>query len=97
MEVYDDEEQQLEALKRWWKENGLATVIGIITGIVAIVGWQLWQNYQQQKLLVASQGYEQLQKTLAENNLTEALIQADQLLNVARTHRISAIPSCTRR
>lgn len=41
------EEEQLEALKRWWKENGRASVLGIVVAIAIVVGWRGWQDHQQ--------------------------------------------------
>ena len=36
MELYETEEQQVEALQKWWKENGTASLTGIGIGIVCI-------------------------------------------------------------
>lgn len=62
MEVYDTEEQQIEALKRWWKENGTSTVIGLALGIAAIVGWNYWQTHKKDQSTQASAVYDQLLK-----------------------------------
>lgn len=40
------EEQQVEELKKWWKENGRSIVIGAVLGIALIGGWQVWNNYR---------------------------------------------------
>lgn len=60
MEVYDTEEEQVAAIKRWWKENGLSTIVGIAVGIVIIVGWNTWQSNVKEKASEASALYEQL-------------------------------------
>ena len=39
---YETEEQQVEALKSWWSENGRSVVLGVVIGAVAIGGWQWW-------------------------------------------------------
>lgn len=62
MEFYDTEEQRLEALKRWWKENGTSTIIGAIAGIALIAGWNYWQDYKKLKSAEASAIYDQLIK-----------------------------------
>lgn len=50
MEVYESEQEQLDALKKWWKENGKAIVIGAILGFGSLIGWQQWQaNVQAQR------------------------------------------------
>ncbi len=40
---YETEEQQLEAIKKWWKENSSMVVSGIAVGVAAIFGWQYYQ------------------------------------------------------
>ncbi len=40
------DDQQFEELKKWWKENGRAIVLGIVLGLGAIGGWQGWQGWQ---------------------------------------------------
>ncbi len=41
------EEEQIETLKRWWKENGTSLVIGVALAVSGYFGWQYWQDYQQ--------------------------------------------------
>lgn len=60
MEVYESEDQQLEALKKWWKENGMAVVSGLVLGIGGLVGWQGWQAWQTSRGESASILYEEV-------------------------------------
>lgn len=46
METYPGEDEQVQALKNWWKENGRAVVAGLVIGITLIVGYRYWQNHQ---------------------------------------------------
>jgi predicted negative regulator of RcsB-dependent stress response len=62
VEIYDTEEAQVEALKRWWKENSQSTIIGLVMGITVILGWNYWQDYKKQKTNQASAMFEQVQK-----------------------------------
>ncbi|MGZ8153486.1 MAG: YfgM family protein [Methylococcaceae bacterium] len=62
MEIYDTEEEQLEALKSWWKENGQATIIGLGLGIAVIFGWRFWQDHKKDQAEQASALYSQLLK-----------------------------------
>ena len=39
---YETEEQQVEALKDWWAENGRAVIAGVVLGVVVIGGLGLW-------------------------------------------------------
>ncbi|PKM37232.1 MAG: hypothetical protein CVV06_06945 [Gammaproteobacteria bacterium HGW-Gammaproteobacteria-10] len=72
MAIYETEEEQVEALKRWWKENGRSTITGVIVGIVIIVGWNIWQDYKQNQALQASALYAQLLNAQNEGNLESA-------------------------
>ncbi|MFQ3322378.1 MAG: putative negative regulator of RcsB-dependent stress response [Pseudomonadales bacterium] len=54
------EEEQIEAITRWWKEKGLSTVIQVIAVAALYFGWQGWQNQQLQTAEAASVVYQQL-------------------------------------
>ena len=54
---YETEEQQVEALKAWWSENGRAVIAGIVLGVVVIGGWSFWKSRQAQAAVAASDLY----------------------------------------
>lgn len=56
---FETEEQQVEALKRWWQENGRAVIAGVAIGGGAILGWTLWQNHQEGQAVAASDAWSQ--------------------------------------
>jgi predicted negative regulator of RcsB-dependent stress response len=62
VEIYETEEEQVAALKDWWKANGTSVISGIVAAIIIVGGWNFWKNYQQDKMLQASTVYEQLLK-----------------------------------
>jgi predicted negative regulator of RcsB-dependent stress response len=66
MTSYLNEDEQVEALKNWWKENGTSIVLGVLLGFGAIFGWQGWQAYR------ASQGVAASNLFLAMENLEAA-------------------------
>ncbi|MGJ0484873.1 MAG: YfgM family protein [Methylomicrobium sp.] len=70
MAIYDSEEEQLEALKAWWNENGTSTIVGVVVGIALITGWNYWRSYKQEKVAQASATYSQLAKSIEANNQT---------------------------
>jgi len=43
------EEEQVEAIKNWWKRNGSALLIGIGAALAIVFGWQAWENHQEQQ------------------------------------------------
>ncbi len=60
MEIYETEEEQLDAVKRWWKENGQSTIIGLVLGVAIILGWNYWQDHKKAQTEQASALYGQL-------------------------------------
>lgn len=54
------DEEQLQALKNWWKENGSTLVIAVLVGLIAYFGFQWWQNQQQQSAEQSSAIYSEL-------------------------------------
>lgn len=60
MEVYDTEQERVEELKKWWKENGRSVIFGTVLGLGAVFGWRGWQSYQSEQTVRASLMYEQL-------------------------------------
>jgi predicted negative regulator of RcsB-dependent stress response len=59
--AYDLEEQeQLDTLKAWWKQNGQIVMAVAGTVIVGFIGYQSWTYYQHQQSLQASVQYEVL-------------------------------------
>lgn len=47
MDVYSTEEQQVESIKKWWRDNGKAVALGAIIGIGGLYGWRYFQAEQQ--------------------------------------------------
>lgn len=60
MDAYRTEDEQVEALKRWWKENGTSTLLTIVVVVGGYFGWQAWTKNKQQQQAAASANYQQL-------------------------------------
>ncbi len=60
MENLRTEEEQLEALKNWWKENGNSLLIGVGVALALVFGWKAYQNSAEQAKAEASVMYQQL-------------------------------------
>ena len=58
--MYRTEEEQVEALRRWWDENGRSTMVAIVLAVSVGFGWQAWQERQQKQAEAASMRYEEL-------------------------------------
>lgn len=59
-EGYHTEEEQVEALKKWWAENGKSTLVSIVVAIAAVLGWQGYQKQQQARVEEASVMYQNM-------------------------------------
>lgn len=51
------DEEQVEKLRDWWKENGRAVIAGVIIAVGGVVGWQQWGAYQDRQAEAASTTY----------------------------------------
>lgn len=54
------EEQQVEQIKAWWKENGKAVVLGAVIGLGGLAGWRYYQAEVQSAKEQASDAYTQV-------------------------------------
>lgn len=54
------EEEQIAAIKSWWKENGKSIVIAVVVALAAVYGWKAWQQKQLDQKEAASVMYQQL-------------------------------------
>jgi len=79
VEIYETEEQQLEALKKWWKENGKSALVGLGVGIAVILGWNYWQEYKKEQTEQASSLYDQLLKATQSDKKDSALKLAERI------------------
>ncbi|MEY3288803.1 MAG: hypothetical protein RLZZ419_1045 [Pseudomonadota bacterium] len=79
MEIYDTEEEQLDAVKRWWKENGQSTIVGLVIGVIVILGWNYWQSYKKDQSEQASAIYSQLIQAIAADKKDSAEKLAERI------------------
>lgn len=54
------EEEQIQAIKDWWKENGNALLIALAAAVVLVFGWKGYQNSVVESKTEASLMYERL-------------------------------------
>lgn len=60
MEIHHSEEEQIENLKRWWKENGPSVLFGIVVGLGGLFGWHAWQDHKARQATEASALYTEM-------------------------------------
>jgi len=79
MATHLDEEEELENLKRWFRENWVALAAGLVIGFGAIGGWQGWKAYQDRQSLAGAQMYDDLKKALTAGKTDDAVAITDKL------------------
>lgn len=64
MEIYSNENEQVNALRGFFAQNGKALAIGVIIGIGALAGWRFWSNHEDGSSREASAAYQQVSSAL---------------------------------
>ncbi|WP_417358939.1 YfgM family protein [Gallaecimonas pentaromativorans] len=79
MEIYSTEEQQVEAIKRFWKEHGNSIIAGTLIGLAAIYGWHWYSDSQKSAQERASIAYAAAVKKVDGGDLAagESFIKSD--------------------
>ncbi|MDH5484961.1 MAG: tetratricopeptide repeat protein [Gammaproteobacteria bacterium] len=68
---FETEEQQVEALKKWWKENATMVIAGVALALAAVSGFRFYTDYQQQHAEDASLIYETVVAQVSANQKTD--------------------------
>ncbi len=76
MSTYETDEEKVEAIKKWWKENGVSVISGVAIGLGAIFGWRAWINYQDSVGQQASAAFEQLLASVGGEDSQSAVAQS---------------------
>ncbi len=59
-----EEQEKLDALKAWWKENARLIVLAVAAAAIAVAGVNGWRWYERQQALEAGALYDTLAKAL---------------------------------
>jgi predicted negative regulator of RcsB-dependent stress response len=71
------DEENVEALKKWWQENGKQILISVFLVLGGLGGWEFYQNSEQESSNAASDLYEEI-LALTLKNENEALSDSDR-------------------
>lgn len=85
MDSYRTEDEQIQAIKNWWKENGVSTVLTLCVAVAAVFGWRGWQDQQQQKLDEAAVTYQSMLEAFAQADAAPDDIKIASALYLADT------------
>lgn len=82
MAAFDLEEQeQLDALKAWWKQWGNYVIYGIAALLIAVAGWQYWQTHTAKQSVEAASHFESLNNALEAGDMKTAREQGALLVD----------------
>ncbi|MGP1832193.1 tetratricopeptide repeat protein [Shewanella frigidimarina] len=75
MEIYSTEEQQVDAIKQFWKDYGTSIVVGAVVGLGGLYGWN---TYSDMKVTAAEEASESFQSIVTQSaNPAALLVQAE--------------------
>ena len=90
MDEFQSEKEQIEEIKKWWKQNGGFIITGMILGIGVLGGWKYWNDFKEGRASAASAQYEQLTQAIARNDRNGA---TDLLNSVSTDFGATPYPS----
>lgn len=67
-----EEQEQLDALKAWWRENGRLLIVAVSAALVFSLGWHGWQWWRGEQVQAAAQAFEVIDQALEKQAWAEA-------------------------
>ena len=78
------EEETIEAIKKWWDENGKPLMAALILVVGGYGGWSLWQNSESEASEIASDLYEEiLELSIAEAGESPTQDDRNEIVRIA--------------
>lgn len=79
--MYDTEQEQIEAIKKWWSVYGNYLIGAVLVALVAFFSWTFYQNSVQSKLEAASTLYDNLMTAVDAGDDEAVASRIDELKN----------------
>lgn len=76
----ETEDQQLEDLKKWWKENGSSIITGVVLGLAVLFGTRSWFAWQERTAQNASVIYSVMMRAAESGDASAASDNAATLI-----------------
>lgn len=67
MDEFKTEEEQIAAIKNWWKKNGSSLILAVVAALAIVAGFRAWQSNVDSNKAAASGLYQQLVTTTTSN------------------------------
>jgi predicted negative regulator of RcsB-dependent stress response len=79
VDEYLSDNEQVERLRTWWRENGWFVIGGVALGFLALFGWRQYQAYTSGQAEAAAALYSQVRQATEAKNEVEATALLAQL------------------
>lgn len=80
MSAYETDREQIEMIKKWWRDYGKTLLIAIIIGLALGFGWRYWRQHKVQVSQQASSLYQAMTIASAKKDQKTAAVFADKLM-----------------
>ncbi len=67
-----EEQEKLDQLKAWWKQNAKWVLTGLTVFLLSVAGWRGWQTWTHKQAAAASELYDQALQAVMRNDLKAA-------------------------
>lgn len=75
-----EEQEQVDALKAWWKDHGNKVIIAVTVFVLSVAGWRGWEAYQSKQSSEAAALFDILRKELVTNDTKKIRDVAGQMI-----------------
>ena len=80
MSQFETDDQQVAALKKWWKENGTSLLVGLLVGVSALFGWRYYDEQKNMHSIQASDLYMQVIQSVKLKAVNDKIIDINNTL-----------------
>jgi predicted negative regulator of RcsB-dependent stress response len=81
MNDYVTDDEQVEKIKQWWKENGSSVIAGLVIGVGGLFGWRYWVDYRDSQAAQASEHFERMVRAIEQGQDDQAMEEARAILD----------------
>ncbi len=81
MDAFETEEQQADAIKKWFQENGKSLFTTILIVATCVLGFKYWRHHQEVVKIEASEHYMALMMSQMQKDEPSAVVKANTLMS----------------
>lgn len=80
MDRYETDDEQVQAIKNWWKENGTSLLSGLLVISIGWAGWTYWSNTKMINSMNAANTFEMLQLSMEQGRFGDVAREGLKLI-----------------